>query len=71
MPIRIPRISEELEDLMMYLIGYSTEHIAGVYQEGVEMGIDGEPRWSAYTVNTLIRMCNDKWGMNIEEVKEE
>ncbi len=56
---------------MMYLIGYSTEYIAGVYQEGVEMGVDGEPRWSAYTVNTLIRMCNDKWGMNIEEVKEE
>mgnify|MGYP003112863289 CR=1 FL=1 len=78
--IRIPRISEELEDLMMYLIGYSTQSegvihsnllFAGVYQEGVEMGTDGEPRWSAYTVNTLIRMCNDKWGMNIKEVKEE
>lgn len=68
--MRKPRISEELEDLMMYLIGYSTEHIAGVYQEGVEMGIDGEPRWSIETVNKLIRMCNDRWGMNIEEVKE-
>jgi hypothetical protein len=69
--MRIPRINEELEDLMMYLIGYSTEHIAGVYQEGVDMGLDGESRWSIETVNKLIGMCNDRWGMNIEEVKEE
>ena len=54
--IRLARqkLDEELKDLMIYLIGYSTEYIAGVYQEGVDMGLDGEPRWSIETVNNLI-----------------
>jgi hypothetical protein len=63
-------LDEELKDLMLYLIGYSTEYIAGIYQEGVEMGIDGEPRWSAYTVNKLIEMCNKQWDMSLKEVIE-
>ena len=68
--MRTPRINEELEDLMMYLIGFSTKYIAMVYEDGVDMGLDGEPRWSIETVNKLIRMCNDYFVMEMKEVKE-
>ena len=41
-----------------------------VYEDGVDMGLDGEPRWSIETVNKLIRMCNDYFVMEMKEVKE-
>lgn len=60
---------EELEDLMMYMIGFAPRLDSGIFEEVYE---DNEDRWSIKTVNKLIDKCNKEWGMDIKyiEVKE-
>ena len=60
---------EELEDLMMYMIGFAPRLDSGIFEEVYE---NNEDRWSIKTVNKLIDKCNDFYGLDIKyiEVKE-
>lgn len=61
-------MNKELEDLMMYMIGFAPRLDSGIFGEVYH---DNQHRWSAYTVNKLIDMCNEEWGMDIKYVEEE
>jgi len=60
----------ELEDFMMYMIGFAPRLTDGIFQEAYD---DNEDRWREKTVNQLIAKCNDYYGLDIKniEVKEE
>ena len=56
-------MNKELEDLMMYMIGFAPRLDSGIFYEVYE---NNEDRWSITTVNTLIDKCNKEWGMDIK-----
>jgi len=61
-------MNKELEDLMMYIIGFAPRLDGGFFDE---VYLDNEDRWSIHTVNTLIEKCNKEWGMDIKYLEEE